>query len=123
VIIKLLHEIPNSQVLKEFENSHILINQIAFYDLGQVTMEAMASGMVVISSSLRTNEQIPEFDKSCPVTFANFETLAEKLSWFIDHPEEIRIAAEKGRKYVEKFHDYREVGRELVNAIETDCDE
>lgn len=118
VSVRLLHELPNSQVLNILEESHILINQIAFYDISLAGLEGMAAGCVVMSSTLLTNDEVPEFAGDCPIEFVDFSTLEQKLAWYIERPDKIHAVAAAGRRYVEKYNDFHRVSADMMRSIE-----
>ena len=73
----------------------------------------MAMGRAVITTDTPgCRETVVDGENGFLVPAKDSATLAEKMIWFVEHPEEIPKMGEKSRKLVEEKFDVR-----LVNAV------
>ena len=82
---------------------------------GKQEREALASGMVVLSSILR---QYPEnIPGDCPIIDVGPETLYQELKRILsDYLLRVQLA-KKGRPYVEKYHDTKKICQNIIEIL------
>jgi len=124
--IQFCGSLVHSQIADLYRNSHIFILPSITADDGDmegipvVLMEAMASGLPVVSTY---HSGIPELIKDGTNGFLvpqkDVDALAEKLEYLITHPQiwqEIGIA---GREYVQENYDIKILNQKLVQIYQS----
>jgi len=111
-----LTKISNDKVLEELANSHIVIDQLFGSCGGVFSLEALASGNVVLgAANPEFNHNVP---RDCPTIHITPLDIYEKLKWVLEHPEEWEKIAVNGRNYVKKYHDKNVVAKQLKADME-----
>ena len=119
--VKFLGALNQEEVLKFYEQAHVFVlSSITANNekegIPVVLMEAHASGLPVISTY---HSGIPELvvDKKSGflVPEKNIDSLAEKIEYFIDHPDVIPEMGSYGRKIVEDNFNIRKLNQQLVD--------
>lgn len=105
----------NKDVLRELVKSQIAIDQLGGCGTSLFALEAMACGNVVLGAA--NIEKNPIIPKECPIIQIDPLKIFEVLKKTLDNPEKWRYLAEKGREYVEKYHDKEIVGSQLKHYI------
>lgn len=103
--INLLSDLPYKEMNSIYESHHILIFPSENESLGQAILEAMANGCPVIASdscgaSGYIQDKVNGFIFKCN----NTEELTEKISFFVNNPEEIANFGRKGLDIVRTEH-------------------
>lgn len=112
--IEITHK-RNKEVLRELIRSQIAIDQLGGCGTSLFALEAMACGNVVLGvANIEKNPTIP---KECPIININPLKILDELKKTLDTPEKWRNLAERGREYVEKYHDKQIVGSQLKQDI------
>ena len=115
---RLLTNIPNSQVKRNFIEADIIIDQLIIGEYGMVSIEAMALGKPVIC--FLDNSY---FDQICilpPILNANERDIAEKIEHLINNFDERYELGVKGRKFVEGYHDSDKVAKKMKKIYENE---
>lgn len=108
----LIENQPHSVVLQLKSHSDIYIDQITdiAWGYGMNSLESLSMGLACLTYLNPTYEKfIPDH----PFINVNAENLKEKLIELIENPEMIKQKGREGRKWVEKYHDYRNVIKTL----------
>jgi glycosyltransferase involved in cell wall biosynthesis len=101
-------------------NCHIFVLP-SFYGEGlpRTILEAMATGRAVLTTdSVGCREPIVEGENGCLVPVKDSKSLAEKMIWFIEHPEQLKEMGLKGRKMAEDKFDVHKVNKEMLRIME-----
>lgn len=109
---KLVENMLHEDAVKIYKKADLIIDQILVGSHGVFSVEAMALGKPVIC-------WISEFMKSkypeeLPIISANPHNIKEKIEEFLLNRELIKEYGEKGRKYVEKYHDRDKISRDIL---------
>ncbi|MBQ6676461.1 MAG: glycosyltransferase family 4 protein, partial [Clostridia bacterium] len=84
----------------------------------RTVLEAMAMGRAVITTDTPgCRETVVDGENGFLVPAKDSETLAEKMIWFVEHPEAIPAMGEKSRKLVEEKFDVRLVNAEMIRIM------
>jgi hypothetical protein len=93
----------------------IVIDQLYSLSIATLSLEAMATGNVVLTRYVHEYSQIsPE----CPAVNVNTDTLVDKLREVILNIDLRRKLAFAGRRYVENYHDHIYIAQQILNWIE-----
>ncbi len=124
-LVKLLGRKQQQEVIEILDNSHIFIAPSVTGEDGNqegipnVLKEAMAMGLPVISTY---HSGIPELIEDGISGFLvperDADTLAEKLSYLIEHPEVWSEIGQAGRNYVEQHYDINQLNEQLVEIYQ-----
>lgn len=101
------------------ENSHVFVLPSYREGVPRSTQEAMAIGRPVITTDVPgCRETVVDGVNGFLVPKWNFEVLAEKMIYFIEHPEQVRVMGDESHKIaVEKF-DADKVNQRLLKILE-----
>jgi glycosyltransferase involved in cell wall biosynthesis len=110
---KLLHNIPRSEVLANFRNADIVIDQLIIGGYGMAAMEAMSFGKPVMSCIM---PQVFEagLPASCPVVNVNPENIEMKLAELLANPSLRNDIGKRSREYVMQYHDADKLAQDLL---------
>ncbi|RPF47015.1 glycosyltransferase involved in cell wall biosynthesis [Thermodesulfitimonas autotrophica] len=117
-------EVPQQELARYMARCRVFVLPSLSEALGRVVFEAMAAGKPVIGSAVGG---IPEMVQDGVTGFlvppGDPETLADRLSWLLTHPEEAAEMGKRAKAFAEKFFSpaaYQQAYRELfAKAIET----
>jgi len=110
----LLRNTSNTEVRETLSEADIAVDQLFADAAGAFAIESMAAGCAVLGGN------IPEFSrcpKELPVVHTDPDNVYQNLKMLLDNPELRRELGEKGRKYVEKYHDSRKIASEFVKLL------
>jgi glycosyltransferase involved in cell wall biosynthesis len=110
----LCEAIPNEELRANLAKSEIVIDQILLPGYGLFGIEAMATGNAVLGSAVPGYNGFPE---RLPIVTTTPDTIYENLKNMLEDPELRRDLAQKGRAYVEKYHDYKKVTADFLQKI------
>jgi len=124
-IVEILESKTQNEVKELMIHSHIfLLPSITAQDGDQegipvVLMEAMATGLPVISS-LHTGipELVQDGQSGFLVPERNVDAMKKKLEYLINHPEICPEMGRAGRKFVEEHYDIKKQNKKLVKIYE-----
>lgn len=108
--------IPYKEYIALFDSAHIILDQVFGYDQGYNALEAMARGKVVFTGA---EQEFLEYygvnnDEICINALPNVDYLVSKLSWLIEHPDDISRIGHHARNFVEKEHEYKKVAKKYL---------
>jgi glycosyltransferase involved in cell wall biosynthesis len=105
--LEVVENLPYDEYTRRMRDSHIILDQLYSYTPGTNALIAMAQGLVAISGAE------PEFYELIGETvnkpIINVSPLVEgdvdrKLSWLVEHPDELPKMARDSRAFVEKHN-------------------
>ncbi|TSI07321.1 glycosyltransferase [Lysinibacillus sp. BW-2-10] len=109
---KLVQNLSHSEAKEIYRDADIIIDQLHSVGHGMLALEAMAMGKPVISSI--SDFMLDFYPKEIPIFRANPENLESKVETLIKDNEMRKVLGKKGREYVEKYHDHREIADVLL---------
>jgi len=110
----LCENMPNELVRKKLTESEIVVDQLLLPGHGLLGVEAMSAGNSVLGSAVPGYNGFPE---SLPIITTTPDTIYENLKTVLEDPELRKDLAQKGRAYVEQYHDYRRVTADFLEKI------
>ena len=112
---RLIEGLNNDAARRILQRSHIVIEQVIMPGYGLLGVEAMATGNVVLGSAV---PMYNGFSESLPVITSTPDTLYDNMRTLFENRESWPELAQRGRAYVEEYHDYRRVAEGLAQVIE-----
>jgi glycosyltransferase involved in cell wall biosynthesis len=113
----LFRNTSNIKVRETLSDADIAIDQLFAFGAGMFALEAMAAGCAVLGGN------IPGFSglsKELPIIHTNPDNIYQNLKMLLENPELRQELGEKGRKYVEQYHDSRKVASEFLELLTRD---
>jgi glycosyltransferase involved in cell wall biosynthesis len=114
---QLVEGIPRAQARQLFEQADLLIDQLWLGWYGGLSVELMALGRPVISNIREDGLKFipPAMAAELPVIGVGPETLVQVLrAWLTARRGELPRRGEESRRFVERWHDPREIARGLL---------
>jgi len=116
VEIIITENLPYNEYILQYNKAHVLLDQVFAYDQGYNALEAMAKGKVVFTGA--ETEFLKQYavqeDEVCSNALPNENEIAAKLSFLIEHPENIIEISKNARKFIEKEHDYKLIAEKYL---------
>ncbi len=109
----LFQNMPNKVVRETLSKADIALDQFFGHAVGVFGVEAMAAGCAVLGGN------IPEFSHrpGVPVIHTDPDNIYQNLKLLLENPKLRQELGEKGRKYVEKYHDSRRVAADILELL------
>lgn len=102
--------VPNSEVWKYYREAHIFASMSRSESWGQVYLEAMASGLPIISAvNVGSSEIIEDGVFGYLVEQEDYNMLAERLVYLVENSYQIADFGRNGRAEAEKKYDWETV--------------
>lgn len=114
---RLFQNTSNVKVRETLSNADISVDQLFSTCPGMFAIESMAAGCAVLGGN------IPEFSgfpPELPVIHTDPDNVYQNMKMLLENPELRRELGEKGRRYVEKYNDYRKIADEFLKIIAQD---
>lgn len=100
--------LPYDEYILKYNKAHILLDQVFAYDQGYNALIAMAKGKIVFTGA--ETEFLNQYqllnDEVCINALPDENEIASKLSFLIEHPEQLIKISRNAREFVEKEHNY-----------------
>lgn len=115
VRVKTARSLPYETYIRLYDDCHIVLDQVYSRDQGYNALEAMAKGKVVFTGAGEIFTDYYRITEPVAVNaLPDVDYLVERLSWLIEHPEEIAAMGKRARAFVEQYHYYRDVAGKYV---------
>ena len=114
---RLFRKMPNTRVREALSKADIAVDQLFATGGGMFALESMAAGCAVLGGN------IPELSgrpPGLPIIHTDTDNIYQNLKMLLENPELRRELGEKGRKYVEKYHDYRKITDNILKLLTGD---
>ncbi len=100
------------------ENCNVYVLPSYHEGLPRSTLEAMSMGRPVLTTSASgCKETVEEGVNGFMVPIGSSKKLAERMIWFIENKDKIRIMGEKSRAIIEDKFDVRKVNKEMLRIL------
>ena len=100
------------------KNSHVYILPSYHEGLPRSTLEAMSMGRAVLTTDAAgCKETVENGINGFIVPVGSVDKLAEKMIWFIEHPEQIAPMGLESRRMVEEKFDVKKVNTKMLNVM------
>ena len=112
------YDLPYTDYLKSYNKCHILLDQVYAYDQGYNALFAMARGKVVFTGAEKEWLETYHLKEDAVAINAlpDPKKIAEKLEWLITNPKKIEEISKNARKFIEKEHDYLNIGKKYLEV-------
>ena len=110
----LCENMRTEELKKKLAEAEIIIDQLLLPGYGLLGIEAMASGNAVLGSAIPGYNG---FSEEMPIMTTTPDNIYENLKTVLEDQGLRAKLAKKGRKYVEKYHEYRKVTKDFLNKI------
>jgi glycosyltransferase involved in cell wall biosynthesis len=110
----LFRNMSNIKVRQTLSEADIAVDQLFAAGPGMFALESMAAGCAVLGGN------IPEFagyPRELPVIHTDPDNIYQNLKMLLETPELRRELGEKGRRYVEKYHDHRKIADDFIRLL------
>lgn len=111
---RLVEKTPNARVRELLADADIVVDELFADTVATLSLEAMATGNVVLVRYLPDYARVPP---GCPAVNVTKDTLTPKLRRVILNRELRRQLAYAGRPYVEAHHDHVEVAQQILDWL------
>jgi len=105
----------NDEFRKKLAEAEIVIDQLLLPGHGLLGIEAMASGNAVLGSAVPGYNG---FSDELPIITTTPDNIYDNLKIVLEDPELRVELAKRGRRYVEKYHDYKKVTIDFLEKID-----
>jgi glycosyltransferase involved in cell wall biosynthesis len=112
---ELIESLPYSEALRRKARCDIFIDNIGELGYGVNAIEALAMGICTCTALMPGfNDKYPDH----PFVEIDAKNLRERLARLCRHPEERQSYRQRGREWVEKVHDARQVVRQIHQLLQ-----
>ena len=111
---RLFENTSNVAVRETLTQADIAIDQLLAAGPGMFATEAMAAGCAVLGGNI---PEISGYPRELPIIHTDPDNLYGNLKMLLENPELRRELGEKGRKYVEKYHDSRKIADDILRLL------
>jgi glycosyltransferase involved in cell wall biosynthesis len=111
---RLLRNTPNKIVRETVSRADIAIDELFEAMPGGFSIESMAAGCAVLGGNV---PGFSGFPPELPIIHTDPSNIYQNLKMLLENPELRRELGEKGRKYVEKYHDHRKIANDIIELI------
>lgn len=112
--LRLLTDVPNSEVLAALADADVVIDQLHLPMHGRLGVEAMASGCALVTADRADLEPVPAHRPVWPVDPRSVE--AQLRAIVSDRDLRVRLAHE-GIAHARRYHDHVAVARRIVECV------
>ena len=112
--------LPYDEYVKVISKTNIIIDQCKGYGFGMNAIISMAQGKVVLGGNRAETMAVYGIESSeCPIVpiCPKVDVIVSQLEKIVLNPSLIKELGEKGRRYVEKYHDCVVVAKQYVDII------
>ena len=114
---QLIQNMPHVMAMEVLQKADIFLDQFVLGDYGMASIEAMAYGKPVICFIKKSLVDL--YGPDLPIVNASQETLLEVLEYLLLNHHIRTELGQKGRRYVEEYHDMRAI-MPVLTAIYSD---
>ena len=111
---RLFRNMRNVEVRQALSEADIAVDQLFATGAGIFALEAMAAGCAVLGGN---KPEFSGFPRELPVIHTDPDNICDNLKMLLENPELRQELGEKGRKYVEKYHDHRKTAADILRLL------
>ena len=112
----LFQSTSNTEVREALSQADIAVDQLFAFGAPMFALEAMAAGCAVLGGN---KPEFSGFPRELPVIHTDPDNIYHNLKMLLENPELRQELGERGRKYVEKYHDHRKIADDYIKLITT----
>jgi len=114
-----VESLPYAEYIQQYNEAHILLDQVLAYDQGYNALEAMAKGKVVFTGAEQEFSDHYQLNHEVAINaLPDSEAIFNELEQLILHPERITAISKNARKFIEQEHDYQKIAATYLNTWE-----
>ncbi|MDQ0207867.1 glycosyltransferase family protein [Alkalicoccobacillus murimartini] len=114
---KRIERMNHDEAVELYKEADIILDQVLCGSYGLLSVEAMSLGKPVVTYI--RDDLLPKFPEKPPIVIANPGTIYEQIKWLIESPEKWGEIGQKGRKYVETYHDSKVVSEQILSIYDS----
>ena len=111
---RLFTKTSNTAVRESLSEADISVDQLFGLVPGMFAIESMAAGCAVLGSSY---PDFGGFPPELPVIHTDADNVYQNLKMLLENPGLRQELGERGRRYVEKYHDHRKIADDFIRLI------
>jgi len=122
---ELVHNVKHEEAIVIYQECDILINQLLAPSPGKLGFEGLAMGKVMMTFIGKDFGYDEKLSNDCPIVDVHPDNLEEKLIELITNKDLRQSIAERGPKYIKRYHNPKEIVRQMIlnlNSKETKFD-
>ena len=105
-------------VRSHIKNAHVYVLPSYHEGIPRSTLEAMSMGRAVITTDATgCKETVENAINGFKVSVRSINELAEKMTWFIEHPEQIELMGIESRRIVVEKFDVHKVNKKMLDIM------
>ena len=117
VEILTVENVPYHQYINQYNQAHIVLDQLYGHDQGSNGLEAMAKGKAVFTNASDVFEKQYNLAEKVAINgLPDVDYLVSELSFLIDNPAEIKALGKRARTFIEKEHNYVKIAAKFVTV-------
>jgi len=113
---RLFRGVSNTEVRQALSLADIAVDQLFAQCAGMFALEAMAAGCAVLGGN---KPEFSGFPKELPILHTDPDTIYCNLKMLLGNADLRRELGVKGRRYVERYHDYKKIADDYIRLITT----
>lgn len=114
---KIIKGLLNDEIIRTYGNAHLIIDRLLVGSYGQFSIEAMAMGKPVICWI--SDFMKDKYPKDLPIINGSIENIKEKIEYAIKNRDMLQDLGQKGRLYVEKYHDINKETDKIIQLYKS----
>lgn len=112
----LFREMSNIEVRKALSEADISIDQLFAQGPGMFALESMAAGCAVLGGNI---PEFAGFSRELPIIHTDPDNVYQNIKMLLENTPLRQELGQKGRKYVEKYHDYLKIADDFIRLLNT----
>ena len=106
-------------VRSHIKNAHVYVLPSYHEGIPRSTLEAMSMGRAILTTDATgCKETVENGINGFKVSVRSINELAEKMIWFIEHPEQIELMGIESRRIVVEKFDVHKVNKKMLNIMD-----
>ena len=111
---RLFRNTPNAEVRETLTTADIAIDQLFAFSASVFALESMAAGCTVLGGN---NPEFSGFPRELPIIHTDPDNIYDNLKMVLEHPDMRLELGERGREYVEKYHDVNKIVEDILGLL------
>lgn len=117
VEILTIENVPYNQYIHQYNQAHIVLDQLYGHDQGSNGLEAMAKGKVAFTNASDVFEKQYNLTEKVAINgLPNVDYLVNELSSLIENHTEIKAIGKRARTFIEKEHDCVKIAEKYIDT-------
>lgn len=113
-----VENVPFREYKAKLLSADVLLDQLYSYTPAMNALQAMASGIVVVSGAEPEHYTLQGCADLRPIINVqpNEENAYRQLSWLLEHRASLPELSQQSRRYIERYHDYVKVAQQYLDT-------